>query len=447
MSPTHDMIIDNSTGANVRADINNALAALVSNSSSSSEPSTKYAYQFWADTTNGILKIRNAANNAWINLFTLSGGIDVDAASNFNEDVTFTGASYNVVWDKSDNALEFADNAKCTFGASDLSIYHDGSHSRIVDSGTGNLILQTSKLNVNNADGSEGLIHAAADGKVELFYDNSVKCETQSTGVKIINVLQVGDDAGSLLLGNSDGFSPTFTENAGGLEFRSNNSKRFTFTLGGDMNFENNRKLAFGGSNQAMQLYHDGSNAYIDVGTGAGVLHLRSADDIKLQTNMSELMVKCDENASVHLYYDGTERVKTVSNGFTVRGKSFIAREDGTTADYVNFKVAFYQSIAASTSHTFQVGSVYAMGTVNIFGSRGAGANNATVATGKIYPIHIRAGATAGLGSQIGSDLGGASGGFSYSVAAGGQGITVTNNDSTYAMNTFVTFDLTGFVG
>tara|TARA_R100001015_G_C4616382_1_gene172527 strand:+ start:221 stop:1372 length:1152 start_codon:yes stop_codon:yes gene_type:complete len=81
MSPTHDMIIDNSTGANVRADINNALAALVSNSSSSSEPATKYAYMWWADTTTGILKIRNSANNAWVELLQLDGTLTLEDGS------------------------------------------------------------------------------------------------------------------------------------------------------------------------------------------------------------------------------------------------------------------------------------------------------------------------------------------------------------------------------
>ena len=33
-------------------------------------------------------------------------------------DLTLTGANYNIVFDKSDDALEFADNAKATFGDS-----------------------------------------------------------------------------------------------------------------------------------------------------------------------------------------------------------------------------------------------------------------------------------------------------------------------------------------
>ena len=60
---THDYIIANASGAAVRSDLNNALAAIVSQNSSSTEPSTTYAYQLWADTANGVLKIRNAANS------------------------------------------------------------------------------------------------------------------------------------------------------------------------------------------------------------------------------------------------------------------------------------------------------------------------------------------------------------------------------------------------
>ena len=63
---THDYNIANNTGANVRSDLNGALAAIVSNNSSSTEPSTTFAFQWWADTNNTLLKIRNAANSAWV---------------------------------------------------------------------------------------------------------------------------------------------------------------------------------------------------------------------------------------------------------------------------------------------------------------------------------------------------------------------------------------------
>jgi hypothetical protein len=68
----HDYIIANQSGAAFRADLNNGLAAIVSQNSGTTQPSTTYAYQWWADTTAGLLKLRNAANNAWITIGTLA---------------------------------------------------------------------------------------------------------------------------------------------------------------------------------------------------------------------------------------------------------------------------------------------------------------------------------------------------------------------------------------
>lgn len=68
----HDYIIANQSGAAFRADLNNGLAAIVSQNSGPTQPSTTYATQMWADTTTGLLKIRNAANSAWITVGTLA---------------------------------------------------------------------------------------------------------------------------------------------------------------------------------------------------------------------------------------------------------------------------------------------------------------------------------------------------------------------------------------
>ena len=101
-SKQHDYVIDNASGAVVRGDINDVLQAIVSLNYGANQPTTRYPYQWWADTTTNILKIRNSGNTAWINVITLAGGIDVDAASNFNEDVTFTSTNgNNIVFDKS----------------------------------------------------------------------------------------------------------------------------------------------------------------------------------------------------------------------------------------------------------------------------------------------------------------------------------------------------------
>jgi len=78
---THDYVIANQSGAAFRTDLNNALAAIVSNNSNSSEPSTKYAYQWWADTSNAVMKIRNSANDGWIELFQLDGTLTLEDGS------------------------------------------------------------------------------------------------------------------------------------------------------------------------------------------------------------------------------------------------------------------------------------------------------------------------------------------------------------------------------
>jgi hypothetical protein len=71
--PQHDYVLSNQSGNAFRSDLNNALAAAVSQNSGAVEPSPTFAYMPWPDTTAGIFKIRNAANNAWISVYRLDG--------------------------------------------------------------------------------------------------------------------------------------------------------------------------------------------------------------------------------------------------------------------------------------------------------------------------------------------------------------------------------------
>src|SRR5882724_7705390 len=77
-----DQSVANQAGAAFRADMNSELQALVTNSSGTSAPVVTYAYQWWADTTNGLLKQRNAANSAWIVRGTLADSFIIARSSN-----------------------------------------------------------------------------------------------------------------------------------------------------------------------------------------------------------------------------------------------------------------------------------------------------------------------------------------------------------------------------
>lgn len=68
MTNTHDHDIANQIGAQFRTDLNNVLDDIQSSNSGASEPTTKVAYKLWIDTSNNRVKIRNGANNAWIDL-------------------------------------------------------------------------------------------------------------------------------------------------------------------------------------------------------------------------------------------------------------------------------------------------------------------------------------------------------------------------------------------
>lgn len=78
----HDYSLSNQSGAAFRSDLNNMASAIVSLNSGASEPSTTFAYMWWADTTNGLRKQRNAANSGWLVRGTLKETFAISRSSN-----------------------------------------------------------------------------------------------------------------------------------------------------------------------------------------------------------------------------------------------------------------------------------------------------------------------------------------------------------------------------
>ena len=75
----------------------------------------------------------------------VNGTINVVGASTFSDDVNFVGAAGSILFDISDDQLEFSDDVKVAFGnEKDLKIYHttsSGGYSAIVEAGTGQLVI------------------------------------------------------------------------------------------------------------------------------------------------------------------------------------------------------------------------------------------------------------------------------------------------------------------
>ena len=114
MAPQSDQTIQNATFPNVRSDINDNLEALFTQSSGSSEPTTKVAFQPWVDTSSSppVWKVRNAANSAWITVGILDpsgfqvGGV-TPIANGGTGQITATAALNALLPSQSGHAGEF----------------------------------------------------------------------------------------------------------------------------------------------------------------------------------------------------------------------------------------------------------------------------------------------------------------------------------------------------
>ena len=198
--------VDNGTGLVVRTKLNQIIAALSTLSQGSGTPSSGLAaYTPFID--GNTLKIQNSSNDGQVTLGDVSatnfGHAGLSAANTFTstnifqEDVTFDGATAgrDVVFDRSDNALEFADNASAVFGAgSDLTITHDATDSTItsatndlkITSNGDDLILEAEDdVIIRDNGGSNILAQFINGGANELYHNATKKFETASGGVSL----------------------------------------------------------------------------------------------------------------------------------------------------------------------------------------------------------------------------------------------------------------------
>jgi carbon monoxide dehydrogenase subunit G len=244
----------------------------------------------------------------------------------FHADVTFTGATsgYNAVWDKSDNALEFADNAKATFGDSgDLMIYHHPTNGSIINHfGTGDLVIRSgNRIDLRSANDDTYFARFVEDGAAELYYDGSKKFETSSSGITVNGAALVG----------------------GNIEI--NQDAYLKIGAGNDLNFT-----------------HTGTDSYIqnvtgdlyiqNIGTNSDDIFIAAKDDINIRVQSTEDAIKCIGDGAVELYYDNSKKLETSSDGVIFTGAArFVGNETGFLTGKA--QPTIYRTASTSGSYPF----------------------------------------------------------------------------------------------
>lgn len=273
----------------------------------------------------------------------------------------------------------------------DLQIYHDGSHSYITNTtgdlkitDTSSMILATNSLRLRDGASAETYLAADANGGVELYYNNTKRLETDSQSINILGdegeschvyiYADEGDDnadcwrlkadhsASSFYLQNYAGGNWDHTNikaNGGGnVELYYDNVKKLetasdkilfyghakvnadnTYDLGAsgarwrdlfisnDILVKDSGRLILGTSAD-LQLWHDGSNSYIQNSTNN--LHITAGQHLYLYggSDYAEYTAIFEDNGPVKLYHDGSRRFETTSGGVEIVGNLLPSAND-----------------------------------------------------------------------------------------------------------------------
>ena len=181
----------------------------------------------------GTLTYEDVTNVDAVGLITARDGIKVGSGITLSPDgdIFFTGimtgngsgltgvANTDVIFT---DKLSLPDNGRVALGiGSDLSLFHDGSQSYIINS-TGNLDIRTGgnssdSIDIQSSNGSENMAKFIPGGAVELYHNNNKKLETASGGVTVTGTVAAtsytGD--GSALTGIEVGMSTASAQVSG----------------------------------------------------------------------------------------------------------------------------------------------------------------------------------------------------------------------------------------
>ena len=227
----------------------------------------------YADNANNIGFLDSDAD--WLVKGTKDAGVELHFNGSKKFETTNTGVTVTGRLEAT-SGIRGNDNVLLQLGtANDLVLYHDGSNSFVSDQGTGSLQLNSNGTGIElKTDATETMAKFLNNGAVELYYDNSKKFETYTYGVNISGTAKIES--------------------------------------GGNFHAHDNVKF-IAGTGEDLQIYHDGSNSYLDNATGN--FEIRSNEFRVKSLTSTEPMIHATKDAEVRLYYDNGIRLQTEAWG------------------------------------------------------------------------------------------------------------------------------------
>ena len=320
---THDYVISNASGASVRADLNNALAAIVSNNSNATSPATTYAYQWWADTTTGQLKLRNSANSAWITIFELDGTMLMEDGSASAPGLAFASDLNTGFFRSAADKINFATGGaeRLEIGSSEV-VFNDPSNDvdfRVESNGNANMLFVDAGndrigIGTNSPDDVFD-VRSGAAGFAQFVHSSG------NGGIRISG--SAASSAANLVFSNdhTNGVSDEYTIQMSGdndrLTFRSGgpgDTERVTFTAEG--------KVGIGTSSPAHAVHVAGA-------TTPELIVEDTTNNVKAVVGADNTVgrIGTDTNHDLTLRTNDTERLRIDSSGRLLVGTS-TARTD-----------------------------------------------------------------------------------------------------------------------
>ena len=331
---THDYVIANGSGSAVRSDLNNALGAIVSNNSSSTEPATTYAYQWWADTNAEILKLRNSANNGWVNIRALDGSLTIDDGTAGAPSLAFTDDTNTGIYSPSNGQLAISTDGTQRLRVTNTAIvFNEGSADYTFRVETNNA---TNTLLVDGGTDRVGIAEGSPDARLHV----------NSGATDLVAVFESTDTAATIEVRDSNATSSIRQTNAA-LQINSDTG-----------NADASSTIQFLVDNSTKATIDNGGRLLIGHGVGSGnnLLHISktvNSGDVGLIVQNSGTS---SQSASLYLNKgSGTEVDYRLRNNASDRLTIGRGTNEGAFTDHI--MVNEHGALKQSTTGTFQSAS------------------------------------------------------------------------------------------